>query len=220
MFKEFEMQRMLNHTGIVKTMYFLKRTKGAKGEEREIEFNILLEHMEGGNLQQYLNKQPETRMPNIYKAKVFTQRIVETVAYLHSMNIVHRDIKTDNILLSKELDDVKLCDFGVSGNVDDTRWTSDARGTIRYMAPELFDRKLTKKADIWAIGCIVLQFITGKRPYHGYPNEHAITRKLFLQKETPLDYAKKKMRHELLGYDKKGGRKIVTQTWYNSNKHL
>ena len=41
-------------------------------------------------------------MPNIYKAKVFTQRIVETVAYLHSMNIVHRDIKTDNILLSKE----------------------------------------------------------------------------------------------------------------------
>lgn len=51
MFKEFEMQRMLSHTGIVKTMYFLKRTKGAKGEEREIEFNILLEHMEGGNLQ-------------------------------------------------------------------------------------------------------------------------------------------------------------------------
>ena len=173
--------------------------------------------MEGGNLQQFLNKQPETRMPNIYKAKVFTQRIVETVAYLHSMNIVHRDIKTDNILLNKECSDVKLCDFGVSGNVDDTRWTSDARGTIRYMAPELFDRKLTKKADIWAIGCIVLQFITGKRPYHGYPNEHAITRKLFLQKETPLDYAKKKMRYELLGYDKKGGRKITVQTWYNSD---
>ena len=88
------------------------------------------------------------------------------------------------------------------------------------MAPELFDRKLTKKADIWAIGCIILQFITGKRPYHGYPNEHAITRKLFLQKETPLDYAKKKMRHELLGYDKKGGRKIVVQTWYNSDPNL
>ena len=95
-------------------------------------------------------------MPNLYKVKVFTQRIIETVAYLHSMNIVHRDIKTDNILLDKEYADIKLCDFGVSGNVDDTRWTNDARGTIRYMAPELFDRKLTKKADIWAIGCIVL----------------------------------------------------------------
>ena len=171
---------MLNHTGIVKSMYFFKRTRVSEENEEEIEFNILLEHMEGGNLQQYLNKQPDTRMPNLYKVKVFTQRIIETVAYLHSMNIVHRDIKTDNILLDKEQADIKLCDFGVSGNVDDTRWTNDARGTIRYMAPELFDRKLTKKADIWAIGCIVLQFITGKRPCHGYPNEHAITRKLFL----------------------------------------
>lgn len=52
MFKEFEMQRMLNHPGIVKTMYFLKRTKqgGARGSERELEFDILLEHMKGGNL--------------------------------------------------------------------------------------------------------------------------------------------------------------------------
>ena len=152
-------------------------------------------------------------MPNLYKAKSFIKKIVETVAYLHSMNIVHRDIKTDNILLNEDEDDVKLCDFGVSGNVDDTRWTSDARGTIRYMAPELFDRKLTKKADIWAIGCILLQMITGKRPYHGYPNEHAITRKLFLQRETPLNYAKKKMKHELLGCDKKRTRRITPTMW-------
>ena len=160
-------------------------------------------------------------IPDLHKARFFMRQIVETVAYLHEHNIVHRDIKTDNILLNTEEDVVKLCDFGVSGNVDDTRWTSDARGTIRYMAPELFDRKLTKKADIWAIGCILLQFITGKRPYHGYPNEHAITRKLFLQKETPLDYAKKKMKVELLGYDKtKQTKKIIHQTWWNQNSAL
>ena len=41
-------------------------------------------------------------MPDFYKAKLFTHKIVETVAYLHSMNIVHRDIKTDNILLNEE----------------------------------------------------------------------------------------------------------------------
>ena len=52
MFKEFEMQRMLNHPGIVKTMYFLKRTKpgGPRGRDKELEFDILLEHMAGGNL--------------------------------------------------------------------------------------------------------------------------------------------------------------------------
>ena len=88
------------------------------------------------------------------------------------------------------------------------------------MSPELFDRKLTKKADIWAIGCIVLQFITGKRPYHSYVNEETIPRRLFHEKETPLDYAKKYMRHELLGYDKRSGRKIVTDTWWNQDSHL
>ena len=117
MFKEFEMQRMLNHPGIVKTMYFLKRTRTVNGRKRdkELEFDILLEHMAGGNLQQYLNKQEKTRIQDLGKAKIFMQKIVETVAYLHSMNIVHRDIKTDNILLNLEEDDVKLCDFGVSG---------------------------------------------------------------------------------------------------------
>ena len=51
MFNEFEMQRVLTHPGIVRTMYFLKRTKvAAKGKETEIEFDILLEHMAGGNL--------------------------------------------------------------------------------------------------------------------------------------------------------------------------
>ena len=102
MFAEFECQRALNHPGIVRTMYFLKRTRTVQRKEKEIEFDILLEHMAGGNLQQYMNKQEKTKMPDFYKAKLFTHKIVETVAYLHSMNIVHRDIKTDNILLNEE----------------------------------------------------------------------------------------------------------------------
>ena len=56
MFKEFEMTRKITHPGIVKTMYFLKRTKPAPRGQKELECNILLEHMAGGNLQQYLNK--------------------------------------------------------------------------------------------------------------------------------------------------------------------
>jgi len=71
MFKEFEMQRMLNHPGIVKTMYFLKRTRqqGGRKREKEQEFDILLEHMAGGNLQQYLNKQEKTKICSLWKAK-------------------------------------------------------------------------------------------------------------------------------------------------------
>jgi len=51
MFKEFEMTRKINHPGIVKTMYFLKRTKPAPRGQQVLECNILLEHMAGGNLQ-------------------------------------------------------------------------------------------------------------------------------------------------------------------------
>ena len=57
MFKEFEMQRRIQHEGIVKTMYFLKRTKpGKRRGEEEMELNLILEHMQGGDLQKYLNK--------------------------------------------------------------------------------------------------------------------------------------------------------------------
>ena len=64
------------------------------------------------------------------------------------------------------------------------------------MSPELLDSKLTNKADVWAIGCILLQFITGVLPFHGKANEISISMKIF-SGVTPLDYAKQKLKQEL-----------------------
>ena len=87
---------------------------------------------------------------------------------------------------------IKLCDFGVSHHVDKTRQTQRAMGTLRFMSPELLDGKLSNKADVWAIGCVLLQFITGVLPFSGEQNEYAIMSKV-ISKVTPLDYAKMKL---------------------------
>ena len=73
---------------------------------------------------------------------------------------------------------------------------TEAKGTFRFMSPELLDSKLTNKADVWAIGCIVLQFITGVLPFHGKANEISISMKIF-SGVTPLDYARQKLKAEL-----------------------
>ena len=72
-------------------------------------------------------------------------------------------MKPLNILFTKDKTKLKLCDFGISSELHhQTKVTNDAEGTVRYMSPELHNGKITCKADVWAIGCIVLQFVTGK----------------------------------------------------------
>ena len=108
-------------------------------------------------------------------------------------------MKPENILLSKDRKTLKLCDFGVSNQLDGTRnLTREAKGTFRFMSPELMDSTLTNKADVWAIGCIVLQFITGVLPFHGKANEISISMKI-VSGVTPLDYAKRYLKQELFG---------------------
>ena len=89
---------------------------------------------------------------------------------------------------------VKLCDFGVSNQLDRTRSLTEARGTFRFMSPELLESKLTNKADVWAIGCIILQFVTGVLPFHGKANEMSISIKI-VSGVTPLDYAAQQLKN-------------------------
>jgi len=70
---------------------------------------------------------------------------------------VHQDLKPPNVLFNRDKSIIKLCDFGVSNKVEQTRVTSAARaGSIRFMPPEQLDEQLNTKIDIWALGCIIL----------------------------------------------------------------
>ncbi|OCB88110.1 kinase-like protein [Sanghuangporus baumii] len=93
------------------------------------------------------------------------------IAYLHERDVVHSDIKSDNVLISNS-GDALLCDFGLSRMITASRtyakMTSTIKGTDRYMAPEFFDPPYTKhseKTDIWAFGMTVFELLARERPF-------------------------------------------------------
>lgn len=118
--------------------------------------HILLERMEGGNVQEFLERNPSKKITDLSQLNNFIRQIVDALVYLNKAKIVHQDLKPENILLTKSEQTVKLCDFGVSNYVDRTRLTQDAKGTLRYMSPELIDGRISSKADVWALGCVIL----------------------------------------------------------------
>ncbi len=102
------------------------------------------------------------------KLKLIKQ-IMVTMAYIHSNGIVHRDLKSHNILLDQNYN-IKLCDFGLAKYKSDLSWGSGQfSGTPAYMAPEIFIKKAyDEKIDVFAFGTLVWEILVRKIPYEGY----------------------------------------------------
>lgn len=85
----------------------------------------------------------------------------------HSQNVLHRDLKLDNLLLTEDLKTVKLCDFGVSRIMKDGDVVIGQCGTPAYIAPEILrDRGYSGlKADIWSLGVILYALVTNNVPF-------------------------------------------------------
>ena len=123
---------------------------------------ILLEFCDGGSLNSRLSKATE---PTSFDTNItWMVQIADALQYLHTNNIVHRDLKPDNILLSRE-DDIKVADFGLartfsSSNDDDwiSQYFKTYLGTLAgspfWIAPEVFSRHYTEKADVFSLGII------------------------------------------------------------------
>ncbi|KAL0228863.1 hypothetical protein GEMRC1_013483 [Eukaryota sp. GEM-RC1] len=92
-------------------------------------------------------------------------QVLDGLIYLHEQAVIHRDIKSSNILMNHE-GKVKLADFGVSALVDGTRRAESVVGTPYWMAPEVIEQAgAVAQSDIWALGCTVIELIKGNPPY-------------------------------------------------------
>ncbi|KAF8639562.1 hypothetical protein AX17_001464 [Amanita inopinata Kibby_2008] len=132
------------------------------------EIKILMEYCEGGSLEAVC-KQIKERGAVVGEmiAARLAEGILQGLAYLHSKKTIHRDIKPSNILLSQD-GVVKLCDFGVSGELVGSI-AGTFTGTSMYMAPERISGKdYTIRSDVWSMGISLLELAQNRFPF---PND-------------------------------------------------
>ena len=132
----------------------------------EVHVYVVLEYMDGGSLQDVLLK--ARKIPEPILAQV-TLSIARGLEYLKTIQMVHRDVKPGNILISRA-GQVKLTDFGVTGDLANAAAESSTFvGTAKYMSPEqLSGKKYGYPADVWALGICLMELATGEHPYSKY----------------------------------------------------
>lgn len=105
--------------------------------------------------------------------RTFVRQILQGLAYLHENDIIHRDIKGGNILVDNR-GVIKISDFGISKKVEESLLApSQSRlhrpslqGSVFWMAPEVVKQTShTAKADIWSLGCLIVEMFTGNHPW-------------------------------------------------------
>ncbi|XP_059144645.1 uncharacterized protein LOC131931810 [Physella acuta] len=144
-------------------------------KKTEDAFYIFLEFLKSGTLAAFISKR-ERLCENL--TRHFTIQILEGIEYLHQNNILHRDIKGNNVLMEDDRN-LKITDFGLSEFID-ANGVSTEIGTVRYMAPEVIYtegnviQNYTSRADIWSVGCTVLEMINGKQPNSSIPTEQIV----------------------------------------------
>ncbi len=146
------------------------------GESNERGF-IAMEYLEGGTLGELLERQKELSLPSV---KEYLLQICSGLEEVHSKGIVHRDLKTANVMLGSD-GNVRIMDFGLSKSPLVTTMTSlgTVLGTLGYVAPEqVTSLDVDRRTDIFSLGVIMYELLTGQLPFKG-ENEIALIHSIF-----------------------------------------
>ncbi|SPQ22775.1 7da36181-aebf-4c87-9977-ef83ce8e5168 [Thermothielavioides terrestris] len=160
--REISLLRDLRHPNIVQYL--------GCGSSAEY-LNIFLEYVPGGSVQTMLNSYGALPEPLV---RSFVRQILNGLSYLHNRDIIHRDIKGANILVDNK-GTIKISDFGISKKLEasnilngpnNNKHRPSLQGSVFWMAPEVVKQtSYTRKADIWSLGCLVVEMMTGQHPF-------------------------------------------------------
>ncbi|HEV3166176.1 MAG TPA: serine/threonine-protein kinase, partial [Isosphaeraceae bacterium] len=126
---------------------------------------VIMEYVAGPSLANVLAQHPKGLPMN--EVRHWLKGLIEGVAYLHDHGIVHRDLKPANLFMEQGV--VKIGDYGLSKLITQSqgRGHSESVGTCHYMAPEISTGQYYKPIDVYAIGIILYEMITGRVPFEG-----------------------------------------------------
>jgi serine/threonine protein kinase len=151
-----------------------------------------MEYCQRGDLCNYLHNQNGKTLSDNFIWKVIIN-VTLGVHYLHSQDIIHRDLKTQNILLTKDFS-AKIADFGTARKLDASGKTlsdqpdNEKVGTPFYLAPEVWnDKPCTKKSDVWALGVIFHELCALKVPFQA-EDVNELTQKVLNEKPPQLPH--------------------------------
>jgi len=215
--REIDLLRDLQHPHIVQYL-------GSNSDDQH--FNIFLEYVPGGSVAAMLNTYGHLQEPLI---RNFVRQILDGLTYLHGQDIIHRDIKGANVLVDNK-GNIKISDFGISKRVEASALMHapggghmhrpSLQGSVFWMAPEVVKQTAyTRKADIWSLGCLVVEMFTGAHPFPNCSQLQAIFQiggtgakpstpenaseegKRFLSQTFEIDHEKRPCADELLKHD-------------------
>jgi serine/threonine-protein kinase len=169
--REAELLIRFKHPNIIRG-YYVTPAEGVNGLHY-----LVMEYAEGDSIQALIDQAQaqagQAAGLNEELALLIIMQAANALDYLQKNNILHRDIKPDNLLLNKKLGQVKLCDLGFAQPISQPAETSyenasTTSGTIAYMSPEQArGQSADIRSDIYSLGATLYHMITGKTPFSG-----------------------------------------------------
>jgi serine/threonine protein kinase len=135
---------------------------------------LVMELVDGASLERRLQQGPLPRA----EVATIAEAVADALVHAHDLGIIHRDLKPSNVLIERS-GRPRLADFGIARATDATSVTATgvALGSAAYVAPEqLGDDRITAAADVYSLGLVLLECLTGRREFDGNPSEAALAR--------------------------------------------
>jgi len=153
--QEAQIMNFLSHTNIIQLYEVI---------ENKQYICMVMEYAAGGELFDYVTRQ--TRLQEVEARKLFKQ-ILDGLGYCHSHQIIHRDIKAENIFLDEKLETIKIGDWGFSTVYKSGATLETSCGSLEYAAPEILSGKphLGPEVDVWALGVLLYFMVCGWLPF-------------------------------------------------------